>query len=245
MSQIPHLCGALKSMLKSRGVTYRDLAAALSMSEANIKRMFAQQSISLQRLEAICQVLGLSLTDFIAQCETKERSITQLTDEQELELASDIKLCLVAVCLRDGWTYYDIVEHYQISEHECIQLLARLDRLKLIELLPGNAFKVLISPNVRWTPGGPLDRFIAGDVIGHFLQGSFREPESFRFYLRGSFTQSSIEHLQNKLEQLTLEAEEMNRQDARIPLDKRTHIGILLAMRPWELSAFRALRRPS
>lgn len=243
MSQIPQLCQSLKATLKSRGITYRDLAQSLSMSEANIKRMFAQQSITLQRLEDICQVLGLSLLEFMAQCEHKERSITQLTAEQEAELAGDIKLCLVAVCLRDGWSFQDIVSNYEISEHECIQLLARLDRLKLIELQPGNTFKVLISPNVRWTPGGALDRFIAGDVIGHFLQGSFKEPESFRFYLRGSFTQRSIELLQKRLEQVTMEAEEINRQDARLPLTERTHIGILMAMRPWELSAFKALRR--
>ena len=243
MSQIPHLCQTLKRLLRERGITYRQLADSLQMSEANVKRMFSQESLSLQRLEAVCQQLELSLAEFFSLADPDERSVTQLTLEQEQQLVDDPKLCLAAVCIRDGWSYEDIITHYQIDEHECIQLLARLDRLKLLQLLPGNKFKVLISQNVRWSPNGPLEQFIARDVISGFLQGSFAEPESFRFYLRGSYSAASIHHLQRRLEQLTREAEELNAADARLPLDQRTHMGLLMAMRPWELSIFQAMRR--
>lgn len=243
MSQIPKLCDALKSLLRERGITYRELAASLQMSEANVKRMFSQHSLSLARLEDICRVLELTLHDFFMQAESVGGEITQMTREQEQQLVDNPSLCLVAVCVRDGWSYEEIIEHYRINEHECIQLLAQLDRLKLVQLLPGNKYKVLISRNLRWIAGGPLEQFITGDVISKFLQGSFAEPESFRFYLRGSYSQASIHHLQRRLEQLTVEAEELNRVDAKLPLNQRTHIGILLAMRPWELSQFQALRR--
>src|SRR5690606_13030673 len=152
MSQIPAVCTALKRLLRERHLTYRDLAGRLGMSEANVKRMFARQSITLERLEAICAILDLGLAELVAIVDSNERSLTQLTPEQEEALASDTRLCLVAVCVRDGWSFQDIITQYAISEHECIRLLARLDRLKLIELLPGNRFKVLISRNVRWSP---------------------------------------------------------------------------------------------
>jgi DNA-binding Xre family transcriptional regulator len=243
LSQIPKICDALKALLRERGITYRDLAASLDMSEANVKRMFSQHSLSLARLEEICRVLHLSLHDFFALAEPVNSEITQLSQEQEQQLVDNPTLCLVAVCVRDGWSYEEIIEHYRISEHECVQLLAQLDRLKLLQLLPGNKYKVLISRNLRWIPGGPLERFITEDVISKFLQGSFTEEESFRFYLRGSYSQASIHHLQRRLEQLTAEAEELNRVDAKLPLSQRTHIGILMAMRPWELSQFQKLRR--
>lgn len=243
MSQIPAVCDILKRLLRERRLTYRELAGRLAMSEANVKRMFSQRTMSLERLEAICATLELSLAELFAIVDSDERSITQLTPEQEQALASDTRLCLVAVCVRDGWSFGDIVGQYTISEHECIRLLARLDKLKLIELQPGNRFKVLISRNVRWSQDGPLARFIANDVIGNFLQGGFGGAESFRFYLRASLSKTSIRHLQKRLEQLTREAEELNAGDARLPLSERLHVGILLAMRPWELTAFQALRR--
>jgi DNA-binding Xre family transcriptional regulator len=243
MSQIPVVCSTLKRLLRERGMTYRELARRLAMSEANVKRMFSQQALSLDRLEAVCNTLDLSLAELFGRVESNERSLTQLTLAQEEALASDTRLCLTAICVRDGWSFDEIIHHYAISEHECIQLLARLDRLKLIELQAGNKYKVLISRTVRWSQDGPLARFIARDVIGNFLQGRFSEPESFRFYLRGSFSQDSIRQLQKRLEQLTREAEELNASDARLPLRERLHVGLLLAMRPWELMAFQALRR--
>lgn len=243
MSQIPTICDTLKALLRERGITYRELAGALAMSEANVKRMFSQCSLSLARLEDICAVLQLTLHDFFLLSDSAEAKVTQLSPEQEQHLVDCPSLCLVAVCVRDGWSFDEIIEHYRISEHECVQLLARLDRLKLLQLLPGNKYKVLVSRNLRWIPGGPLEQFITRDVISKFLQGNFSEPESFRFYLRGSYSKASIQHLQRRLEQITVEAEELNRVDAKLPLKQRTHIGTLLAMRPWELSQFQNLRR--
>lgn len=243
MTQIPAVCTVLKRHLRERGMTYRELATGLGMSEANVKRMFSQQAMSLERLESICHALDLTLAELFSMVDRDERSLTHLSLDQEEALASDTHLCLVAVCVRDGWSFNDIVTRYAISEHQCIRLLARLDRLKLIELLPGNRIKVLISRNVRWSQDGPLARFINRDVIGNFLQGDFTEPESFRFYLRGSYSAASILQLQKRLEQLTREAEELNTSDARLPLAQRVHVGILLAMRPWELTAFQALRK--
>lgn len=243
MSQIPHISTTLKRLLRERGLTYRALAERLGMSEANVKRMFSRNSLTLERLESICEVVELSLSDLFRLAEQSERPVTQLSREQEQTLVESPALCLVAVCVRDGWRFEDIIERYDLSEHQCIQLLAQLDRLKLLQLLPGNRYKVLISPNLRWIPGGPLETFITRDVISKFLQGSFKEPESFRFYLRGSYTQASINHLQRRFEQLTAEAAELNSTDARLPLRERTHIGLLMAMRPWELSTFQEMRR--
>lgn len=243
MSQIPQLCATAKRLLREKGLTYRHLAERLGMSEANVKRIFSRQNMSLQQLEAIGEALGVSLSDLFRLTEAAERPVSQLTREQEQTLVDNPELFLVAMCLRDGWRLSDIVHHYRISEPRGIQMMAWLDRLKLIQLLPGNNYKLLIAQNVQWLPGGPLETFIARDVIGSFLQADFAERESFRFYLRGSYTRDSIFHLQRRLQQLTDEAAELNRVDARRPLSERTHIGLLMAMRPWELSQFQAMRR--
>ena len=63
MSQIAPLYDTLKQQLKASSLTYRDIATALSLSEANIKRLFASRSFSLERLEQICALLGITLAD--------------------------------------------------------------------------------------------------------------------------------------------------------------------------------------
>ena len=63
MSECAQIIAVLKRSLKARGTTYRDLARAVGLSEASIKRIFAQETFSLARLEQICTALGLSIAE--------------------------------------------------------------------------------------------------------------------------------------------------------------------------------------
>lgn len=243
MSQLTDVCESLKALLKQQHITYKALAEELKMSEANIKRMFSLNQFTLARLEQICTVLNISLSDLFLLVEKQKKKISQLTPEQELELVSDVKLILVAACVRDGWSFDEIITHYQIDEFACIQLLAKLDRLKMIELLPNNQYKVLIAQDFQWIPHGPLEQFMTKDGIATFISTPFTEDNSFRFYIRGTYSQTSIDIIKRKLNQLKKEVAQLNQEDATLPLENRQHIGLLLAMRPWELPHFQKLRR--
>ena len=243
MSQLTDVCESLKALLKQQHITYKALAEELKMSEANIKRMFSLNQFTLARLEQICTVLNISLSDLFLLVEKQKKKISQLSPEQELELVSDVKLILVAACVRDGWSFDEIITHYQIDEFACIQLLAKLDRLKMIELLPNNQYKVLIAQDFQWIPHGPLEQFMTKDGIATFISTPFTEDNSFRFYIRGTYSQTSIDIIKRKLNQLKKEVAQLNQEDATLPLENRQHIGLLLAMRPWELPHFKKLRR--
>ena len=81
------------------------------------------------------------------------------------------------------------------------------------------------------------------EVMVKFMAPKKEEPWTFRFYLRGRYSQTSVDIIQRKLNQLTKEAAVLNQEDANLPLSKRQHFGILMAMRPWEPSLFENLRR--
>lgn len=243
MSQIKQISDTLKQLLRQNKLTYKQVALKLDMSEANIKRIFSNNSFTLDRIEQICNLMELSLSDLFLLIDRQQERLNQLTEEQEQELVSDPKLLLVAVCVGDNWTFGDIIQQYSITEHECIRLMVKLDRLQMIQLLPNNNYKLLIAQDFRWIKNGPLEQFMAKDVINHFLASNFDSEDSLRFYLRGSYSESSLEIIHRKLNQLTKEAAELNREDSNLPLDKRRHVGLLLAMRPWELSLFRHMRR--
>ncbi|TMP76731.1 XRE family transcriptional regulator, partial [Pseudoalteromonas sp. S983] len=88
--------------------------------------------------------------------------------DQEQELIDNPKLLLVAVCVRDAWQFDDIIEQYDIDQFELIRLFARLDKIKLIQLLPNNHYKLLIAQDFRWIKNGPLERFMEQEVLHRF-----------------------------------------------------------------------------
>ncbi len=243
MSQIKQISNTLKQLLKQHKLTYRMIAKELAMSEANIKRVFATNNFSLERLEQICHIINLTLSDLFALSEKQQQQLTELTLEQEQELIDNPKLLLVAVCVRDYWSIEEIIEHYQIDLHQCIRLMAKLDKIKLIQLLPNNNYKLLIAQDFRWIKNGPLERFMEKEVLNRFMASSFDGDDCFRFYLRGRYSQASIDSIQRKLNLITKEAAELNIEDSDLPLAKRKHIGMLFAMRPWEPSLFEQFRR--
>ena len=159
MSQTRHIVETLKQELRKQGITYRQVAEALDLSEASIKRLFAENAFTLARLEQICEVLHLEITDLVHQMEKNIELTDQLTLEQETELVADVKLLMMAHFLMNKLSFAEIIDIYDISETEGIRLLAKLDRMKIIELQPGNRVKLMVSKHFQLLPGGPIQRF--------------------------------------------------------------------------------------
>ena len=243
MSQISLVYDTLKQCLREQRVTYKQLAQQLGVSEASVKRNFSLQAFSLDKLEQICEYLKLSLSDLFSMSQKQQDKISQLSEEQELKLLANPKLLLAAVCVRDGWSFSALIKHYDIDEVEGIKLMTTLDKLKLIELLPNNRYKLLIAQDFRWIPGGPLAKFMENEVMVKFMAPKKNEPWMFHSYLRGRYSPSSIAIIQRRLEQLRQEAAKLSAEDNKLPIEARQHVGLLMAMRPWEPSLFENMRR--
>src|SRR5688572_26195946 len=118
MAQSTALVRALKDVLKARGITYARLAKGLRLSEASVKRVFAQQSFTLERLDRICGFLGIEISDLARIVADEGESPVRLTWEQEKEVVSDPKLLLVAVHALNHWTFDEIASTYTLSKAE-------------------------------------------------------------------------------------------------------------------------------
>ena len=141
MSQTNNLLLALKKQLRAQGKTYADVAQLLDLSEASVKRLFASQSFTLQRLEQLCDWLQIEFSELMQQAQ-QQPQLTQLTLQQEQDIAADQLLLLVAVSVISGFSFQDLLSHYALTEPECVRKLAALDRLKIIDLLPGNRIRI-------------------------------------------------------------------------------------------------------
>lgn len=97
MSETQAIISTLTKALRSSGLTYVDVATALNLSEFSIKRLFSEQNFPLKRLDQVCQLMNLEISDLMAQLAEEKENITQLTLEQEQLLVSDVKLLVVAI----------------------------------------------------------------------------------------------------------------------------------------------------
>ena len=190
MPQTTNLIMTLKRALKAHGKTYADVAEQLKLSEASIKRLFSEQSLSLQRLDQICQLIEIEISDLVQMMNDRgSHHLSGLAREQEQEIANDLELLLVTVCILNRWTLTDLMDYFHLTKTRCINHLAKLDRLRQI-------------------------------------------------VINGMLAESSSALFQKKIVLLAKAYEELNNDDAGLPLDQRTGTTMVLALRNWRYGIF-------
>jgi len=245
MHQARLLIATLKQELKKQNKTYKHVAKALELSEASVKRLFCDESFSLERLDTVCELLQMEFSDLVKLMESNINLTRQLSLAQEQELVSDIRLLLMAHFLIYGLLFSEIISRYSISETEGIQLLAKLDRMKIIELLPGNKVKMIISKDFQWIKNGPIQYFYQRNIQPEFFASSFTAPGEVRLFISGLFSTGATNALIKKINRLASEVNELNFEEQSIDLDERAGTSLVIAMRSWEPSIFSKLRRIS
>jgi len=243
MAQTKALINALKQSLKSQGITYRQIAEHLEISEASVKRLFSTGNFSLVRLDKICEFARISLIELMKRMDTEIHSLVVLTEQQEQEVVADLALLLVAFLVVNGWEYDAILDRYKFSPTELIGYLAKLDRLKMIDLLPNNRFHLLISPEFNWRRDGPIQQFYKMNMENDFLNNRFTEDDESFLFLTGMLTNSSRSTIQKKMEELSTEFNELKRQDMKVKRDRLRVSSIMMAVRPWAPIVFRKFVR--
>lgn len=237
------LLDALKRQLKSRGITYAALAPLLGLSEASVKRLFSHQSLTLQRLEQILNVLGIDFQELAQAMQDAPAPLSQLSYAQEKEILGDIGLTVVAVSALNLMTVAQIVATYRLSEAQVLGHLLRLERIGILALRPNNRVKLLISRTFRWIPNGPIQAFFRQEAYADFLDARFDgEGESLRLVNLMLSTRSSAALLE-RLKQVAAEFSQQHQDDARLPFAERHAVSLLLAARPWMPKAFQGLLR--
>lgn len=80
MPKAVELVDALKREMRARRITYKDLALKLELSEGAIKRMFALNRMTLDRVDQICDVLKVDLAELVENYMQDEQRLDQLSE---------------------------------------------------------------------------------------------------------------------------------------------------------------------
>jgi transcriptional regulator with XRE-family HTH domain len=243
MPEASQLIATIKRQLKSQGMTYRDVASALKLSEPSVKRLFASGRFTVERLVQISNLLGYTLAELAKEAQAGQTRLSTLSEKQESEVVSDPKLLIVAVCALNHWTLEEIVEAYRVDYAECIKYLLQLDRLRIIDLLPGNRIRINVSRDFDWLPSGPIRRYFQDRGLADFLMSDFAGEDETMAFVNGMFTEQALAQIRDELKRLRQRFAELHEESLSAPLNKRSGIGLLLALRQWEPADFAKLRR--
>ncbi|ABD82785.1 helix-turn-helix domain-containing protein [Saccharophagus degradans] len=239
MKQTQQLLDTLKQQLRAQGKTYRCLAAHLALSEASVKRLFSERTFTLERLEQACDFIGLDIGELAALSRAAQARLQALTRAQEAEIAEDTALLLVAISVINGFSFNDLLDYYALSEQECIRKLAHLDRLKLIDLLPGNRIRLRVAPNFSWLADGPIQRFFQLKVQQEFFNSRFNADTENLMVLNGVLSRASNQKLQTLMGKMYQEFNQLMKDDAALPMADRKGNTLVLALRQWQYPLFK------
>jgi len=164
--QLPVLVACLKRLLRARGIGYREIAAALEVSEPSLKRWFACKGMTIDRLEDLCTFADVSLIELIEiTARDADARLRQLSIEQEQALATDKNLAFVfAIIMRSG-SPDELWREQGLEQAALVRYLTQLDHLRLIDLLPGNEVRLLVVRDFEWRKDGPMRNQVAQWIV--------------------------------------------------------------------------------
>jgi DNA-binding Xre family transcriptional regulator len=242
VSESAAIIQVLKRSLKTRGLTYRDLAKRVNLSEASVKRVFSEETFTLQRLESICAAIGISMSELVrTAAESNEATSKFLTLEQEQLLADDPKLLACFYLLLNGRSSAEVIERMNLTERELRRFYVKLDDAKLVELQPRLKVRMRVGPVINWRTDGPVYRVYEQQVKAEFLKSDFRGPLEALHFRSLEISEASARILARKIENLQKDFAEMASLDVGLPANEKQNVALLVAFRPWVMSMFSTL----
>jgi transcriptional regulator with XRE-family HTH domain len=242
MAERALLVAELKRALRERGITYQAVARALSLSLATIKRRFARGDFSLERFEEICELAGVGLRELLELAEEHSAPTRQLTLIQEREIVADPRLFLVTWLVLNRTPFEEIARGYRFTERELLRYFIRLDRLRVIELQPGNRARLLVSRRFSWRAGGPVQRYLHQRLLREFLASAFTGAQEEFVFHGATVSREVLAQLKRVQQNAARELMELIEQD-RSPPAARIGTAFVLALRPWAYSGFAEFER--
>ena len=243
MSLRTDLVTALKRRLRERGLTYARLAEQLDLSEAAVKRMFSRGAMSLARLEQVCALLDLGLAELADEARSRAPALAELSDEVEQALVDDPALLLALFVNLNRWRQDEVLARFRFTVPEWTLLLARLDRMGVLELQPGNRVRLRTARNFRWRRNGPMQRFFQQRLLPEYFHGDLGGPDENLLLLTGMMSRPAAAAMHRKLVDVAEEFDRLMAQDAGLPVTERVGVSLVLLQRPWMLKLFAPLQR--
>ena len=239
------LLAALRHALRQAGWTVRRIAIEFSIGEATAKRWLAGRGLTLDRLDRLAALAGLGLADLARAAEHPTTGLAQeLTLAQERGLSSDKVLAFLFMTMLSGDQPDEIARDFAVPPAVMEELLARLERLALIDRLPGGRVRPLIDRTIMWRKT-PMRALFEAHMKPQFMGMDFAAEEAIYVSQVMKLSARGAAELAELLERQRREVQELATRDRDHSLLPRKWYGMLSAMRSLDMHQLEGAGRDS
>lgn len=240
------IMASLKRLLKSRGVTYAQLAKRIRLSEPSVKRIFSRGTLTLERLQQICCALDTTIQEVARLAGTPAAEAGEsLSWDQEAALAADPKLFACLYLLRNGHTATELRKELAVDERQLRRWFVRLNALGLVELRSNLRVRIRTATALRWRADGPIRKLYESQVRDEYLRSRFLDPAEALHFRSAELSDASWKVMLRKLDRLASEFRDLAELDRSLASREKRSFAVLLAGRPWVFSMFQGIFSPA
>ncbi len=244
MSTTADLLSLLKNELKAAGVTYAMVAERLGMAESSVKRMFGRGGdMPVSRIDDICRIINLDFADLARRVADTQPLMLELTLAQEKAVVADRTLLVVAICVISQVPAEEILATYDLTEAKLVKALTQLDRIGIIELRPGNRYRLKVAKGFRWLPQGPVMEFFRREVLDDYFAGGFDGESEMLMVVHGEIGRGLANSFRERLMRVGQDFSNQHLADQKLPPDQRRPYTIVIGMRSWLMAALADMQR--
>lgn len=233
------ILGVLRRQLRQQGWTLARLAAELSIGEATAKRWLAGKGVTLDRLDAMARLAGITLGELAREAEDAPRGLAhELTLAQEKALSANIFLSFLFMALLNGVPPEEIAEDFAIPQRSMEAALARLERLALIDRLRGGRVRVRVDRALVFRKL-PLRSLFDAHMKSAFFELDYGDPETCYVSEVHKLSRAGAAQLAELMERFRLEVQALADKDRHEAVLDREWYGMLMVMRELDMTRVR------
>lgn len=237
------MLSVLKRRLRADGWTAPRLARECGVGEATIKRWLAGKGLTIDRLEVLAALSGLSLGDLAREAEESTDDLAhELTLAQEKALSADIFLSFLFMALVNGNTPEEIETDFAVPPRAMEAALARLERLALIDRLRGGRVRPLVDRNLVFRKM-PLRTLFERQMKRVFFELDYSSPETIYFSEVVKLSRAGAAQLAELMQRHNAEVRDLADHDRKTAVLDRDWHGTMMVMRKLDMSEVRLAAR--
>lgn len=161
---------AIKKALKSRGLTYGELAQQLKMTESGVKKMLNGKDISFQRIIQICKVLDVLPGQIFSISEKSSLPVLLFSEKQQDALINDRRLLAAYWLITiEKKSFEEILDCLRTTPNELKVRLQKLVTLDLV-LQKKNQFLPKHKGKFRWPDESKIAKVLNDELSQRTLK---------------------------------------------------------------------------
>ena len=167
----------------------------------------------------------------------------ELTLAQEKAVVADRTLLVVAICVISQVPAAEILATYDLTEAKLVKALTQLDRIGIIDLRPGNRYRLKVAKGFRWLPQGPVMEFFRREVLDDYFAGGFDGESEMLMVVHGEIGRGLANSFRERLMRVGQDFSNQHLADQKLPPDQRRPYTIVIGMRSWLMAALADMQR--